>query len=325
VAINRGGICDAIPGRGLAGGRVRFTARGRQTLKEFGAVVDEMHGKRALFLTWTLPGDGPRQIAALAAWSSYISSQLNQWLRDTVTAVMYAWVYEFQQRGALHQHLMVSGPHWGQLIKCAMLFPRFMRQTLERVSALAGVDLFCNEIKGTDNREHFEKGIRAEWVAKSAARYLAKYVSKTANAGATGLPLAPVRWWRVNNRALLAIKARRDSAQILCDSVSDAQEVIKQAVEACTAFGANVFGYANREFPWLKNALISFAEARLGVSAFEALAVALAQTHKVARCSAVDIARAREGLAARVAAARAAVFLAPLAVLCPLRVLKPPP
>lgn len=322
VSIDSRGICDATPGKGLAPRGVRFTRRGRQTLKEFGAVVEEEHGRRAVFLTWTLPGHGEAAFSALSAWSSYISSRLAQWLRDTVPGVLYAWVYEHQQRGALHQHLVVAGPSYLDLTRMAYLFPRFLARLLGQVSEMSGVDLFYNTDKQTDNREHFLKGIRAEWVEKSAARYLAKYVSKTANVGGSGLPYAPVRWWRVNNAALTLIKERRDAFSVECSSADDAARIVDQVVRAGTIYGADSFRYANREFPWLANVLMSFDLAQWGRVCLETAAALLEQTHTVLRCNKADILRAREELEARVAAVWAAARAAPWAVLCPVRVIQ---
>lgn len=257
VPVDSQGTAHVYPGRGVTPKPCKFTSLGRRTLREFGAVVDEVHGKRCLFLTWTLPGDGLPAIAALAAWSTEVSRSLNQWLRDTVSDVMYAWVFEFQNRGALHQHLLVAAPHWGQLLKVAMLFGSFMYNTLSRVSVKAGVDLFLNTEKGRCNREHFEKGINVQWIEKSAARYLAKYQSKVRTKNNANNPHPPVRWWRVNMSALREIRARRESFSVATPSSDDANLLLRRVLDACVDGGANVFRYRNKQFPWLHNAIIS--------------------------------------------------------------------
>jgi hypothetical protein len=252
-----GAICERSaalkPGWGGIAKATKFRKEAKQTIKEYGAVADEVFGSNQLFLTWTLPGDGAAPIEALARWSSYVSHRVCQWLRDTIDGAWIAWVFEFQKRGALHQHLIVGGHHRGQLLRAQAEWCDTMRAIFLETGRKAGVYLLGNEQTQHDNALQMHLGQKAEFVVKSAARYLCKYVSKNSGGDGVAAHAPPVRWWRVNTRALQEIRSRRRRLDLASRDGGAIQLAIKIAAHWWKQQAVSVKWYANSRFAWLSN------------------------------------------------------------------------
>lgn len=230
-----------------------FSARGRSTLREFGAVLDKRFGKNAVFFTLTLPASGDKAMRALAEHSSYVVSRVTQWLRDRLKDAWYGWVWEFQERGALHLHLVVGDDDYTGLVLLLLNWKDFAYDLLLQVETRASCDLLTYNTPCGASRERDYVQMDAVFVQYSAARYLAKYMGKARPRGAKTEPYYPARWWRVSNRALVAIRADRDTVELYADSAQALTSAIDTVMVAVDKVATEVRMYPNKIFHWLRN------------------------------------------------------------------------
>ena len=244
------------PGFGHLARETRFGARGRDTIREFGAVSDELFGNSAVFLTMTLPGTGDAQYKALAQWSSYVVQRITQWWRDNATDCQYAWVWEWQKRGALHLHAVVSSADGRGLDSIRLNWWKECHRVLQDVSEKSGINLFENTKTGINHQNSSHCQFDAQYVQKSAARYLAKYLGKRKEPGQSVSFYAPARWWSVSSNALAEIKKRRRSCTVESSSLDKIETVLALAIAKCDGTADGIKHYANKIFPWLHNFVI---------------------------------------------------------------------
>ena len=187
----------------------KFTKYGASTCREAAAVMTARWGLDAVFLTGTLPGSGAQVFKALAAYSSYVVRRVNQWLRNKHKEIVFVWVWEFQKRGALHNHVLVSGAPREVLAKIIEGWRGFWVKLLTQVSEVARVDLF-DRGDGTSWSEapHMVR-TDAQWAKKEVGRYLSKYISKKACKVAGELSYNPAAWWGVSRNLLRMVQAER--------------------------------------------------------------------------------------------------------------------
>jgi hypothetical protein len=260
-----------VAGFGALGNDTVFTTRGARTIREFGAVTDWRFGKAQLFLTWTVPGRGNDVHRVVAEWSSYITQRVLQWIRDNCVKPYIAWVYEFQRRGALHQHLIVGSDDIDGLSIVQGRWTDFVYRLFTQLSRRTSVDLFFNEAKGRSNFEHAWRGQKAERVKHSAAKYLAKYFSKSKKPHKRGTFRKPARWWRVSNVALRDIKARRRKFEVHVMDGQSRNELLS-ALKQSLQFGATkVFEYPNARYDWLRNVVAWHEDYSQGLCRWELL------------------------------------------------------
>lgn len=244
------------PGFGKLARETRFGARGRDTIREFGAVSDELFGSSALFLTMTLPGTGQRQYQSLAEWSSYVVQRITQWWRDNAKGCQYAWVWEWQKRGALHLHAVVSSSDNRGLDNIRLNWWRECHRVLQDVSQKSDCNLFENSETGINHENSAHCQFDAQYVQKSAARYLAKYLGKRKEPGQSVSFFAPARWWSVSGNALAEIKKRRRVLVVESTVLDKIENVLAVAIEKCAGTAAGIKYYPNKIFPWLKNFVV---------------------------------------------------------------------
>lgn len=242
----------------------RFGARGRDTLREFGAIVDEVYGKNALFCTMTLPGTGDAQYKALAEWSGYVVQRICQWFRDNLPECEYGWVWEWQKRGALHFHSVVACADAGRLDSVSVRWKEFCRGVLQDTSERANINLFENTETGEDHSRRDCIQMDCQKMEKSALRYLSKYLGKRKEPGFGRSFYAPSRWWSVSNSALSKIKARRRSIRIESCSFEKISEVVNCAMQAVLPQAVGIYHYRNKLFDWLDNYVVLTDSAAAG-------------------------------------------------------------
>lgn len=256
----------ARAGHGDLARETRFGRRGSETIREFGAVCDEICGRNAVFLTCTLPGTGDAQYKAIAQWSSYIVQRFTQWWRDNVPGVMFAWCWEWQRRGALHLHAVVASNSGRGLDVVLVKWKEECRAVLQDVSERAGLNLFENTETGANHWNSDVINMDAQWVEKSAARYLAKYLGKRKEPGISTAYYAPARWWSVSNNALAEIRRRRRVITFESATRDRIENVLAEVIEEMAPRAVLLQTYKNRVFTWLDNFLLYHetpAEARL--------------------------------------------------------------
>lgn len=168
--VGRGGLSDSA-------GMSRKT--GRNVTEIVSAMDREFGKKKQLFLTATLPGSTPEAFEALARWSGYAVNRLNRYfnlrLKNDHARLL---VWEFQKRGALHCHIVI-GSHEDMSGLTTKDFKYKWCEILASISAKTGTDLFRKN-KNKTHKDNWDI-VRADVqkIKKSAAAYLAKYMSKS--------------------------------------------------------------------------------------------------------------------------------------------------
>ena len=231
----------------------KFGSRAKQTLCEFGAAVDQRYGKNAVFFTFTLPGGRPGAFRALAEWSSYVVSRVVQWWRDHLPGAWYAWVWEYQKRGALHLHGVVADDDYVGLVRLLLAWKEFACDLLQQTSALAGVDLLSHYSAGRPCSCRAHVQMDAVFVQKSAAKYLAKYMGKSRAKLLVKDAYPPTRWWRVSNKALSYIRTMRDACEVRSPAVDIFSETLNAVVSHLVRGATVVHEYGNAWMPALRN------------------------------------------------------------------------
>lgn len=230
-----------------------FSSRGKSTLREFGAVLDERFGRNAVFFTLTLPSSTDEAKRALAEQSSYVVARVTQWLRDRLRDAWYGWVWEFQRRGALHLHLVVGDDDYFGLVLLLLNWRDFAYDLLQTVETRSSCDLLTYYKAGRPSRERDYVQMDAVFVQHSAARYLAKYMGKARPDGLANEPYYPARWWRVSNRALAAIREKREYIELRGESAESIKHAAEIIIGAVATVAGEIRQYANKMFPWLQN------------------------------------------------------------------------
>lgn len=160
----------------------RFTRASRGHLLRAGAVIDKQGLKEvASLLTLTIPGGTDEAFSAVSRWSGWIVNRQLQAVRDYMKRRPVHWffVWEWQGRGALHQHWCVVGKDYDESKHLSMLLKDAWYQCLKEIGKKEKIDLFLR-----CNRKHSWKNNPGKWVwneqkvEKSVAKYFAKYASK---------------------------------------------------------------------------------------------------------------------------------------------------
>lgn len=251
-------IGGAKGGRGAIPAPTKFGRRAKRTLREAGTIFDEYFPATTAFFTLTLPGSGALAHQAIARYSAVVVERVTQWLRDAMGAQAIAWVWEWQRRGALHLHILAAGEDGERVAEAIMRWRQYCGDLMERLSLMSGVDCFWNPRKKRWNLNWQTWQFDATLVAKSAARYLAKYVGKAVNGKWKGERYYPSRWWSVNKFLLARIYCRRVAARMTWKTHADRQQGLAAIVAHLSADGANILEYANKRYWWLANWLARF-------------------------------------------------------------------
>lgn len=202
-------------GYGQLGGVTQFGVNARRTLMRAGGVFDleKIRPQEVMFLTGTLPGGTVLAKTAIAAWSSWLVNGLKAWISKYCSDSYSLYVWELQERGALHIHYAVHVPDPGARIRLYFGFHRWWVARMHLLSSQSGVDVFewANGRGSWKDRPDVVQA-RAEVCRKSPSRYLAKYASKptgkAVRASADGCMevFAPVRWWGVSRPLMRALR-----------------------------------------------------------------------------------------------------------------------
>lgn len=252
----------------------RFTKYGSKSCKEGAAVIEKEFGRQCLFLTGTVPGSGLEVVRTIAAYSSYIVSRVNQWLRNNAEDVHFVWVWEYQKRGALHNHVLVAATSRQQLASITERWHSFWIRLLKQVSRRARVDVFARD---EDHSWWYQPEVvrtEAEWVKKSVARYISKYISKRACKVNNELFYNPAAWWGMSQNLRVKVQAARvriETRGFNWDGVRFAFESLAASV---IATASSVFRVSNPVYV-CDVGLIAFFDDGSGQTVFDGLVQAL--------------------------------------------------
>ncbi len=232
--------------------QTRFGARAKSTIRESGAVLDGAFGANIAFLTWTIPGHGEEIFDAACRYSAQFTQDVMQWCRDTASGIAYVWVYEFQKRGALHQHIVVGSNDSQGIARIIEEFPKRMRWFWLKWSRQAGVNYFRNCKTGRLNVRAAIYGQKAMRAYKSCARYLTKYLSKLRTKTGDLQHRYPARWWRASMGALRLCKSQRSRIRFV-GSAYVMEQLRGVIIAEAERLGAQLVSYPNAKYPWLMN------------------------------------------------------------------------
>jgi len=208
---------QTVQNKGLKGGwgklskPTKFTKNARHRLLEAGAVVDAACGLNAWEVTLTLPGSGNERFRALAAHTGWIMNELTQLIRRAKCRYWF-YVWEYQKRGALHLHILVSDPE-RDLLNLAKKIESRWWALLQLLSSRLNLDLFRKSSKVTWKSTQSKWQSHVAKIQKSVAAYFSKYASKACSAGRkkNGFQMVgtPSRWWGSSQQVKKDIMAAR--------------------------------------------------------------------------------------------------------------------
>lgn len=203
----------------------------RSLIRAGGAMEKTAPVDETLFLTGTLPGSTEDSFRAIAQYSSYIVNSLKSWISHYAPGKLDFYVWEWQKRGALHLHYAVHIPDGDSRAFIIGAFHQWWVQILHRVGDRAGVDMFRKNSTHTWLGDESKVRAVAEVCRKSVARYLAKYLSKSATpTKGSARAFTPARWWGVSR----PLKALTDSLTSVCDVVEGGYHAVRRVWEELT-------------------------------------------------------------------------------------------
>src|ERR1019366_2730802 len=254
--VKRGHEEFVTPGYGFQPSVTVFTKLARQTIKEAAAVIERDYGKRALFITGTLPGGTGAALASIANWSAYIVERVGQWLRDNIAPHELVLVWERQSRGALHLHACLGCFDVASLRFVAIRWRAFLTRLLETVSDKSGLDLFGRAVGGSWRGVYSKVRANACPVRHSVRRYLSKYMSKNRisrnnwRADRAGRQVFfPTRWWGITASLRRKVKECRIVNESLPIPLPVATDLWQQCVGLLSDGQRKLFVYKNHYRP----------------------------------------------------------------------------
>lgn len=178
----------------------------RQIMRAGGAMERSVNDPgECLFLTGTLPSSTEDSFRALAQWSGYVVNALKAWIANHISAKLDFYCWEYQKRGALHLHYCVHAQDAEARTHIQQGFKDWWIAILHRIGEKTSTDMFRKNSKYTHLSDPSKVRATAEVCRKSPARYLAKYLSKSARKlKGRARFFVPSRWWGTS-RPLKAI------------------------------------------------------------------------------------------------------------------------
>lgn len=188
------------------GGHPRPTAfgnNGRRTILRCAGALEKIGARpqEVAFLTGTLPGSTARAMRALQDWASYAVNLLKAKISKLGIHDSYSfYVWELQERGALHLHYAIHVPEDMDMERLINGFKKIWIQIIDAICVRSGVDLWEREWGGSWAERKDVIRADAQRCKKSPGSYMAKYVSKDSFApkfirDKNAEFLGPVRWW----------------------------------------------------------------------------------------------------------------------------------
>ena len=189
----------------------------RNLIRRGAAMEGTAPSEECLFLTGTLPGSTEDSFRAIAEWSSYIVHRLKSWVGTYARSKLDFYCWEYQRRGALHLHYCVWLPDAVSRSHIHRGFHGWWVGILHAIGEKSGCDMFRKNSTKTHLGDTSKVRAVAEVCRKSPARYLAKYLSKSASpVRGAARAFSPARWWGTSR-----------PLKTLCDSLTQTVEIIE--------------------------------------------------------------------------------------------------
>lgn len=202
----------------------------RQLIRAGGALEKSAPPEECLFLTGTLPGSTEDAFKAIAAYSGYIVNSLKAWIATRVKSKLDFYCWEYQKRGALHLHYCVHCPDGTDRDFILNGFRSWWISVLSRVGELGRCDLFRKNSGKTWLSDLSKVRAVAEICRKSPARYLAKYLSKSAAPKrGSARAFTPSRWWGTS-RPLKSLLASMTKTMTICVAGYHQSQRVRESV-----------------------------------------------------------------------------------------------
>ena len=219
----------------------------RSLIRRGAAMEGTAPPEECLFLTGTLPGSTVDSFRSLAEWSSYIVHRLKSWVGNYALSKLDFYCWEYQKRGALHLHYCVWLPDSVGRSHILRGFHDWWVEILHTVGEKSHCDMFRKNSNKTHLGDTGKVRAVAEICRKSPARYLAKYLTKSASpVRGAARAFSPARWWGTSR----PLKA-------LCDSLTQTIEIIEggyhrvrvlweQIFHACDSSDSVTYAYRHK-------------------------------------------------------------------------------
>lgn len=219
----------------------KLSRNARHILLEAGAIIDQYPLNWSRFLTLTLPTSAWSGFRAVANWSGFLINRLLQFLRDSKLDIASFFVWEFQTRGALHLHMLISALDEEIARKINRIAKRLRALWFQ---VLKDIEIKEKELgnkcdlfgRWRDKPKIWLKANIIQIPRKSVAAYLSKYASKghadnIASMQKNNSHFYPSRWWGCTQNLKNLIKAKRFDFKL--ENASEAElKIIEKHLES---------------------------------------------------------------------------------------------
>lgn len=240
------------PGYGGVPRKTRFGNNARRTISRCAGVFerDGVPREECLFLTGTIPGSTGEAFDAMACWSSWVVKSVKTWLSNLGVVDNYsAYVWEFQDRGALHLHylVLVKDP----IIRLKVLWKWAIKwgQLIDRVGIYTGVDMWRKNENWSWKNQKSVLQAAAQYVRKSVGAYLSEYLTKNVPVGGkniVGQSLSPVRWWGCSRPLLQRMRELTDGFEVEVVGPRAVARVWAEVVEGFKGVASGFHEYSDK-------------------------------------------------------------------------------
>lgn len=223
-----------------------FGLNAKRVMVRSGAAMEKSVNdpSECLFLTGTLPGSEDMAFYALAAWSGHVVNRLKAWIAHHVRAKLDFYCWEYQKRGALHLHYCVHIPDAAKRSFIQSGFHAWWVGILHDVGDRENVDLFRKNKHYSHRSDTSKVRAVAEVCRKSPARYLAKYLSKSAvKMKGKARFFSPSRWWGTSRPLKNCLASLSTKTELIIGSYFDCTEKMQEVKEKMECSDGKTYQY----------------------------------------------------------------------------------
>lgn len=225
-----------------------FGLNAKRQLTRSGAALETVAPpEECLFLTGTLPGSTEDAFRTIAAYSSYIVNSLKAWIATRVKSKLDFYCWEYQKRGALHLHYCVHCPDRSDRDFILSEFRTWWISALSRVGNSANCDLFRKSATFSWLSDLSKVRAVAEVCRKSPARYLSKYLSKSASPKrGPARAFTPTRWWGTSRPLKALLESLTKKTVIAIGGYHQVFKIREKVVHECQSTEGVTYGYRHK-------------------------------------------------------------------------------
>ena len=199
------------PGYGGVPVEREFSSYARKTIARVGGVFAPSCLGRTVFLTGTLPGSTEAAMNAISCHSAWIVHELltriPRFVGVLASEMRWVWVWEYQERGALHWHCIMELPTFDLATRLLDGFSDIWTSVIIGVSSRSGVDCAGRANGGTWANRPEKWQVHCDRVEGEPYKYLSKYLCKGSSFVKSEHVYPPSRWYGASRRALSDLRA----------------------------------------------------------------------------------------------------------------------